>query len=119
MSKAFANNNSLTVYLQIRISSNTITYNTSVLCTNKELQYFSSNNQFFIDVNNSQSLYPFIDFTPNLYTPYYYELPNQVSRTTVVKNLYFGFKLPADLVHTLTVFTIQFSATIFPNNKAI
>lgn len=119
MNKAFANNNSLTLYLQMRISSNLITYNTSVFCTNKELQYFSSNSQFFIDVNNSQSLYPFIDFTPNLYTPYYYELLTQVSRSTLVSSLYFGFKLPADLIHMTTVFTIQFPLTIFPSNKAI
>lgn len=100
----------------MRISSNTITYDTSVFCTNKELQYFSSNNQFFIDVNNSQSLYPFIDFTQNLYTPYYYELISQVSRSTLINYLYFGFKLPADLIHITSVFTIQLHASILPNN---
>ena len=102
----------------MRISSNTITYDTSVFCTNKELQYFSSNSQFFNDVNNSQSLYPFIDFTPNLYTPYYYELIYQVSRNTLVNYLYFGFKLPADLIHSTSLFTIQLPPSILPNNAA-
>jgi hypothetical protein len=84
------------------------------------VQYLTNAVQFFVDVNASTVAYPLLDFTENLYTPYYYELVTPLVRTTQPKYLYFSLQIPADLTQSVTTFSIAMplATTFVPNNAS-
>lgn len=85
---------------------------------NGQAQYKSSGYQLFNDVNSSRIVYPLLDFTENLYTPYYYETVTQLAQSSQAKYLYFSLQLPKDLTAVLSTMTITFplTTTYIPNN---
>lgn len=88
-------------------------------CTNNQVQYLSTGNQLFSNVNSSLLTYPYLDFTENLYTPGYYELSTQLHRAITAKYLYFVLNIPADLIQNVVTFTITLPLSILPSNRTL
>jgi len=104
----------------MKLTGTNVTYDSTIYCSNGQIQYYMTSQQIFTDISSSLQTYPFLDFTENMYTKNYYEQQiTQLTRSTPVNYLYLSLNLPADMTHKLTVFKITLPASIAPNNGTI